>query len=122
MGRKPSRCASHPNAAPAGRTGGASAASAGTRGVGCEPQFPLPVERTVFRLPLSSYGLKSNSYVLPRCNSKQLGRIPAADRERDVPVGVLVKDHIALAGVRERPRDNGVVAVEPELHLDHRAG
>src|SRR5215813_2500546 len=46
------------------------------------------------------------------------GRAAIADRDRDVLVGVLVEDDLAVARIGERPRGHGVVALGPDLELD----
>ena len=50
------------------------------------------------------------------------GRVAVRDRDRHVPIAVLVEDHVSGARVRERSRGNGVVALPRELELDAGAG
>src|SRR4029450_9135918 len=71
--------------------------------------------------PESSYSLEADPDLLAGCCTEQLGRVATADRERDVPVRVLVEDHVALAGIGEGAWDDRVVAIEAGLDVDHRS-
>ena len=55
---------------------------------------------------------------LARRRMEHPGCAPARDRDRHVPVAVLVEDHVAWTGVRERPRHDRVVPLPGELELD----
>ena len=57
---------------------------------------------------------------MPGWARERHGGAPAADRDRDVLVGVLVEDDLAVARVGERARGDRVVAVGGELELDLR--
>src|SRR3954470_14386434 len=48
--------------------------------------------------------------------------VAAADREREVPVGVLVQDDVARPRIRERARGDGVVPLVPDRELDWAPG
>ena len=74
--------------------------------------------RSAVRGTSGSHDLEANQHVLPRRRVEELGRVPAADRERDVPIGVLVEDHVAFARVGERACRDCVVAIQTELDLN----
>ena len=59
--------------------------------------------------------------LLPRSGVKHAGRVSSRDRDRHVPVAVLVQDHVSRPGVGERPRHDRVVALAGVLELELRA-
>ena len=58
---------------------------------------------------------------LAHAHVQHLGRAAAADRDRHVPVAVLVQDDVARPRVGERARGDRVEALAAELELDLRA-
>ena len=60
--------------------------------------------------------------LVARAHAEHLRRVPAVDREGDVPVGVLVEDDVPAPHLRERASRGGVVALEPDLDLQVGAG
>src|SRR5207244_5651224 len=98
------RRGSRPSAARAGRTRNGSAAATGTRAEASARRCPSSVERTAVRGAENSYGLEADPDLLARRGAEQLGRVPAADREGDVPVRVLVEDQVGVAGSGEGSR------------------
>src|SRR5262249_32479989 len=59
---------------------------------------------------------------LPEADREHLRCVAVGDRDRDVPVGVLVEDDVAGPGVGERAGRTRVVPVRAELQLDPTAG
>src|SRR5207253_9318008 len=123
--RRPS-CASCPSEARAGRTACGSGPGTHARARADRPRrWSLPARirgRAGARAREDSWRAEVDPDLLAGGHTEHLRRAAAVDRDRDIPVRVLVEDDVAGPRIGERPRDDGVVALEGELELHRDAG
>src|SRR5207247_2157487 len=110
--------ASCPNPRRSRRTACERAVGRVAKGAGCVRRRSSTGARTSGRARADSKRVQVNANVLTFLDPEHRRSVAAVDRDRDVPVGILVEDDVARPGVGECARRDGVIAFRPGLQLD----